>query len=52
MAEINLEEKFKFTTKEALQVWRIENFSPVKMLDAEHGKFYEGDCYIILQKNF
>ena len=32
-----------------LTVWEIENFLPNKIEEAAHGKFYEGDCYIILK---
>lgn len=32
-----------------LSVWEIENFLPNLVDDALHGKFYEGDCYIILK---
>jgi len=29
-------------------VWEIENFLPNQVEDCLHGKFYEGDCYIVL----
>lgn len=32
-----------------LTVWEIENFLPNKIEDVTHGKFYEGDCYIVLK---
>lgn len=32
-----------------LTVWEIENFLPNKINEVAHGKFYEGDCYIILK---
>ncbi|CAL8141139.1 unnamed protein product [Orchesella dallaii] len=32
-----------------LVVWEIENFLPNQIDEAAHGKFYEGDCYIVLQ---
>ena len=32
-----------------LTVWEIENFYPNQVEESAHGKFYEGDCYIILQ---
>ncbi|XP_064414953.1 protein flightless-1 homolog [Latimeria chalumnae] len=32
-----------------LMVWQIENFIPVLVDEALHGKFYEGDCYIVLK---
>ncbi|TRY63076.1 hypothetical protein TCAL_04910 [Tigriopus californicus] len=31
-----------------LTVWEIENFYPNQVDDSLHGKFYEGDCYIVL----
>ncbi|KAH9679208.1 Villin-3 [Citrus sinensis] len=31
------------------EIWRIENFQPVPLPKSEHGKFYMGDCYIVLQ---
>uniref|UniRef100_A0A3B4YB95 Protein flightless-1 homolog n=1 Tax=Seriola lalandi dorsalis TaxID=1841481 RepID=A0A3B4YB95_SERLL len=30
-------------------VWQIENFVPMQVDEAFHGKFYEADCYIILK---
>lgn len=30
-------------------IWEIENFLPNKVDDVTHGKFYEGDCYIVLK---
>lgn len=32
-----------------LTVWQIENFVPVLVEEAFHGKFYEADCYIVLK---
>ncbi|XP_074600269.1 FLII actin remodeling protein [Brevipalpus obovatus] len=32
-----------------LSIWEIENFLPNLVDEALHGKFYEGDCYIILK---
>ncbi|XP_046688250.1 LOW QUALITY PROTEIN: protein flightless-1-like [Homalodisca vitripennis] len=32
-----------------LTVWEIENFLPNQVEEVAHGKFYEGDCYIILK---
>jgi hypothetical protein len=32
-----------------LTIWEIENFVPNRIEDPLHGKFYEGDCYIILK---
>ncbi|KAJ8755566.1 hypothetical protein K2173_022145 [Erythroxylum novogranatense] len=31
------------------EIWRIENFQPVPLQKSEYGKFYMGDCYIVLQ---
>ncbi|XP_065899983.1 protein flightless-1 homolog [Dysidea avara] len=35
-----------------LSVWQIENFLPVIVDDVLHGKFYIGDCYIVLKTFF
>lgn len=32
-----------------LQIWRIVSFEPQPINSKEHGKFYEGDSYIVLQ---
>lgn len=32
-----------------VSVWQMENFLPVQVDEAFHGKFYEADCYIILK---
>lgn len=32
-----------------LTIWEIENFLPNRIEDVAHGKFYEGDCYIVLK---
>ncbi|KAG5672883.1 hypothetical protein PVAND_002971 [Polypedilum vanderplanki] len=34
---------------EGLTIWEIENFLPNKIDEVTHGKFYEGDCYIVLK---
>ncbi|KAI1292098.1 Protein flightless-1 [Halotydeus destructor] len=34
---------------EGLIVYEIENFVPNEVDDVIHGKFYEGDCYIVLK---
>uniref|UniRef100_A0A8D8S4Y6 Protein flightless-1 n=1 Tax=Cacopsylla melanoneura TaxID=428564 RepID=A0A8D8S4Y6_9HEMI len=31
-----------------LTIWEIENFLPNQVEEVLHGKFYEGDCYIVL----
>ncbi|KAG6587739.1 Villin-4, partial [Cucurbita argyrosperma subsp. sororia] len=35
--------------KAGLEVWRIENFRPVLVPKASHGKFFMGDSYIVLK---
>ncbi|CAH8387648.1 unnamed protein product [Eruca vesicaria subsp. sativa] len=35
--------------KPGTEIWRIENFEAVPVPKTEHGKFYMGDTYIILQ---
>ncbi|XP_033631198.1 protein flightless-1 homolog [Asterias rubens] len=37
---------------EGLCIWQIENFVPLIIDEAMHGKFYEADCYIILHTHF
>nr|XP_049694394.1 protein flightless-1 [Helicoverpa armigera] len=32
-----------------LTVWEIENFIPAPVDEVAHGKFFEGDCYIVLK---
>ncbi|XP_055907906.1 protein flightless-1 [Eupeodes corollae] len=32
-----------------ITIWEIENFLPNKIEEVAHGKFYEGDCYIVLK---
>ena len=32
-----------------LTIWEIENFLPNKIDEVTHGKFYAGDCYIVLK---
>lgn len=39
-------------TDEGLAVWVIENFLPTQLEDAFFGKFYDGDCYIILKSEY
>ncbi|KAL7745344.1 hypothetical protein ACLKA6_015362 [Drosophila palustris] len=47
----------KFFEKEdgqqpGLTIWEIENFLPNKIEEVVHGKFYEGDCYIVLKTKY
>lgn len=47
----------KFFEKEdgqlpGLTIWEIENFLPNKIEEVAHGKFYEGDCYIVLKSSY
>ncbi|XP_057311886.1 protein flightless-1 homolog [Hydractinia symbiolongicarpus] len=39
-------------TDEGLTVWVIENFLPTPMEEGLFGKFYDGDCYIILKTEY
>lgn len=32
-----------------VSIWQIENFVPMQVEEAFHGKFYEADCYIVLK---
>ena len=32
----------------AKEIFRVDNFDLVQVPDEEHGKFYSGDCYVIL----
>ncbi|KAL1488438.1 hypothetical protein ABEB36_014910 [Hypothenemus hampei] len=32
-----------------LMIWEIENFLPNRIEEVAYGKFYEGDCYIVLK---
>lgn len=32
-----------------LTIWEIENFLPNRIDEVAYGKFYEGDCYIVLK---
>ncbi|KAG9511081.1 Protein flightless-1, partial [Fragariocoptes setiger] len=48
--ELDYSEFFEPTTGQlqGLTVWEIENFRPVMVDSNLHGKFYDADCYIIL----
>ncbi|GER52596.1 villin [Striga asiatica] len=35
--------------KAGIEIWRIQNFSPVLVPKSSHGKFFTGDSYIILK---
>ncbi|CAG9834779.1 unnamed protein product [Diabrotica balteata] len=35
-----------------LTIWEIENFLPNRIDEVAYGKFYEGDCYIVLKTFF
>ena len=37
--------------KEGLEVYRIEKFEPVRQDPEFHGKFYDGDSYVVLKQN-
>ena len=32
----------------AKEIFRVDNFDLVQVPDEDHGKFYSGDCYVIL----
>ncbi|XP_039762538.1 gelsolin-like [Pararge aegeria] len=36
-------------TRAGLELWRIENFEPVAVPQADVGKFYKGDSYVVLK---
>ncbi len=36
---------------EELEVYRIEKFEPVRQDPQFHGKFYDGDSYVVLKQN-
>ena len=33
---------------EGLEIWRIEDLKPVKLPITQHGKFHEGDSYLVM----
>ncbi|KAL7138141.1 hypothetical protein ABFS83_10G143500 [Erythranthe nasuta] len=35
--------------KAGIEIWRIENFHPVRVPNSSHGKFFTGDSYVILK---
>ena len=36
--------------KDPMEIYRIEQFEPIKQPEEFHGKFYEGDSYVVLKK--
>ncbi|CAB3984718.1 flightless-1 homolog [Paramuricea clavata] len=38
--------------EEGVLIWHIENFVPVQLEEEFYGKFYTGDCYIILKTEY
>jgi len=34
-----------------MEIYRIEQFEPVKIDPEFHGKFYQGDSYVVLKRN-
>ena len=32
----------------AKEIFRVDNFDLVQVPDEDHGKFYSGDCYVVL----
>ncbi len=34
-----------------LEVYRIEKFEPIRQEEQYHGKFYDGDSYVVIKKN-
>ena len=36
--------------QDPMEVYRIEQFEPIKQDPEFHGKFYEGDSYVVLKK--
>ena len=35
--------------KDPLEIYRIEQFEPIKQAQEHHGKFYQGDSYVVLK---
>jgi len=42
---------FEAAGKDPLEVYRIEQFEPIKQATEFHGKFYDGDSYVVLKQN-
>ena len=40
---------FQQAGKDPIEVYRIEKFEPVKQGAETHGKFYDGDSYVVLK---
>ena len=36
--------------KDPLEIYRIEKFEPVRQAPETHGKFYQGDSYVVLSQ--
>ena len=36
--------------KDPLEIYRIEQFEPVRQAEETHGKFYQGDSYVVLKR--
>ena len=41
---------FEQAGQDELEVYRIEQFEPIKQDPEFHGKFYQGDSYVVLKK--
>jgi hypothetical protein len=45
------EKFFEEAGKDKLEIFRIEKFTPIKVEQKFHGKFYQGDSYVLLKRN-
>lgn len=41
---------FEQAGKDPMEIYRIEQFEPIKQAAETHGKFYDGDSYVIVNK--
>ena len=41
---------FEQAGKDPMEIYRIEQFEPIKQDPEFHGKFYQGDSYVVLKK--